>query len=272
MKRTVFSRYQFWTCVKEEGRPFEDFCMHLQYLARQCDFAEMDNMVRDKIVFSIKEKPLKERLLREDDPTLQKDKDLCLAFEVTQIEIKKMNKPGTTTSGNDQPRSVAPLQRVKKKKFAPEPSKRTCKQCGSEHRPRQCPAYDKTCHKCKGKNHFATVCRSGQKNKTPHKTKVHEVEIGSEEEEHLWVGELETDKGKRCFGVNRSEDIFDLTLGLENLESTEKKMDMFVVKARDPKANEKSKCGTKTTVMEQHAQFPKEMHVSGRKLLCVTCN
>ncbi|GFO10750.1 polyprotein [Plakobranchus ocellatus] len=170
MKRTVFSRYQFWTCVKEEGRPFEDFCTHLQYLARQCDFAETDNMVRDKIVFSIKEKPLKERLLREDNPTLQKVKDLCLVFEVTQIEIKKMNKAGTTTSGNDQSRSVAPLQQVKKKKFAPEPSKRICKQCGSEHRPRQCPAYGKTCHKCKGKNHFATVCRSGQKNKTPHKT------------------------------------------------------------------------------------------------------
>ncbi|GFN87428.1 Gag-protease-like protein [Plakobranchus ocellatus] len=109
-----------------------------------------------------------------------------------------MNKAGTTTSGNDQSRSVAPLQQVKKKKFAPEPSKRICKQCGSEHRPRQCPAYGKTCHKCKGKNHFATVCRSGQKNKTPHKTKVHEVEIGSEEkEQHFWVGELETDKGKR---------------------------------------------------------------------------
>ncbi|GFN85448.1 polyprotein [Plakobranchus ocellatus] len=206
MKRTVFSRYQFWTCVMEEGRPFEDFSTHLQYLARQCDFAEMDNMVRDKIVFSIKEKPLKERLLREDNPTLQKVKDLCLAFEVTQIEIKKMNKAGTTTSGNDQSRSVAPLQQVKKKKFAPEPSKRTCKQCGSEHKPRQCPAYGKTCHKCKGKNHFATVCRSGQKNKTPHKTKVHEVEIGSEEEEqHFWVGELETDKVKKmvskCKGV-----------------------------------------------------------------------
>ncbi|GFO25559.1 retrovirus-related pol polyprotein from transposon 17.6 [Plakobranchus ocellatus] len=170
----------------------------------------MDNMVRDKIVFSIKEKPLKERLLREDNPTLQKVKDLFLAFEVTQIEIKKMNKAGTMMIGNDQSRSVAPLQQVKKKKFAPEPSKRICKQCGSEHRSRQCPAYGKMCHKCKGKNHFATVCRSGQKNKTPHKTKVHEVEIGREEEEqHFWVGELETGKGKRwsvkAFGNTKIE-------------------------------------------------------------------
>ncbi|GFO24473.1 hypothetical protein PoB_005097800 [Plakobranchus ocellatus] len=56
-----------------------------------------------------------------------------------------------------------------------------------------------------------------------------------------------------------SKDIFDLTSRLENLESTEKKMNAFVVKVRDPKANEKSKCGTKTTVMERHAEFPKEM-------------
>ncbi|GFN80246.1 polyprotein [Plakobranchus ocellatus] len=125
----------------------------------------MDNMVRDKIVFSIKEKPLKERLSRENNPTLQKVKDLCLAFELTQIEIKKMNEAGTTTSGNDQSRSVAPLQQVKKKKFAPEPSKRICKQCGSEHRPRQCPANGKTCHKCKGKNHLLPFVAQGKRTK-----------------------------------------------------------------------------------------------------------
>ncbi|GFO18216.1 CGG triplet repeat-binding protein 1 [Plakobranchus ocellatus] len=49
-------------------------------------------------------------------------------------------------------------------------------------------------------------------------------------------------------------------------------MDAFVVKTRDPKANDKSKCSTKTTVMERHAQFPKETHVAGQKLFCTSCN
>ncbi|GFO26219.1 CGG triplet repeat-binding protein 1 [Plakobranchus ocellatus] len=49
-------------------------------------------------------------------------------------------------------------------------------------------------------------------------------------------------------------------------------MDAFVVKATDPKANEKSKRGMEKTVMERHAQFPEEMRVSGQKLICTTSN
>jgi hypothetical protein len=47
-------------------------------------------MIRDKVVFSIKEKPLKERLLREENLTLVWTKDLCRAFEITQNEIRTM--------------------------------------------------------------------------------------------------------------------------------------------------------------------------------------
>ncbi|GFO12839.1 integrator complex subunit 9, partial [Plakobranchus ocellatus] len=49
-------------------------------------------------------------------------------------------------------------------------------------------------------------------------------------------------------------------------------MDAFVVKTRDLKANDKSKCSTKTVVMDRHAQFPKETHVAGQKLFCTSCN
>ncbi|KAK3746294.1 hypothetical protein RRG08_065814 [Elysia crispata] len=61
IKRTVFSRYQFWTCMREGGKQSEDFINHLQRFTRQWDFAEMDNMVRDKIVFPVRENPFKGR-------------------------------------------------------------------------------------------------------------------------------------------------------------------------------------------------------------------
>ena len=38
-----------------------------------------------------------------------------------------------------------------------------CRNCGRNHEVRKCPAYDKECHKCHKKNHFAKMCRSGQK-------------------------------------------------------------------------------------------------------------
>jgi len=36
-----------------------------------------------------------------------------------------------------------------------------CEYCGSKHPPRKCPAYDIICSKCKGRNHFAKVCKGG---------------------------------------------------------------------------------------------------------------
>ena len=45
-----------------------------------------------------------------------------------------------------------------------------CKRCGSQHKPRQCPAFGKQCSNCQGKNHFAKQCfskrKEGKKGKT----------------------------------------------------------------------------------------------------------
>lgn len=60
-------------------------------------------MIRDKIVFSVKEKTLKERLLREDKLLLSKTRDMCLAFEITQTEVKSMSeaKPNVMMTPGD---------------------------------------------------------------------------------------------------------------------------------------------------------------------------
>lgn len=46
----------------------------------------------------------------------------------------------------------------------------SCRRCGSQHKPRQCPAFGKQCSSCQGKNHFAKQCfskrKEGKKGKT----------------------------------------------------------------------------------------------------------
>ena len=37
---------------------------------------------------------------------------------------------------------------------------RRCRYCNGRHDRNSCPAYGQTCHKCKNKNHFASVCKS----------------------------------------------------------------------------------------------------------------
>ena len=49
-----------------------------------------------------------------------------------------------------------------------------CGKCGKSHERGNCPAYGKTCDKCKGINHFKAVCRSKVTAKTaqsPHRSK-----------------------------------------------------------------------------------------------------
>ncbi|KAK2169130.1 hypothetical protein LSH36_12g18005 [Paralvinella palmiformis] len=53
-------------------------------------------MIRDKVVFSIAnhERSLKQKLLDTTDLTMSKTKDLCLAYEVTQNEVRSMGADG----------------------------------------------------------------------------------------------------------------------------------------------------------------------------------
>ena len=44
---------------------------------------------------------------------------------------------------------------------------KTCSRCGTSHKPRNCPAWGKTCRICKGKNHFHQMCRSGNNSRSP---------------------------------------------------------------------------------------------------------
>ena len=100
LKRTVFSRYQLWTYRRAEQQPFVDYLTAIQNLADACQFAEKENMIRDKIVFSIApyEKALKVRLLRQENLTLTKTRDLCVAFEVTQNEVRSISTHDTQST------------------------------------------------------------------------------------------------------------------------------------------------------------------------------
>ena len=55
-----------------------------------------------------------------------------------------------------------------------------CKKCGKNHKPKACPAFGKTCNKCKKPNHFANKCRT-----RANVNYAHEVKEGDQNEERL---------------------------------------------------------------------------------------
>ncbi len=156
-------------------------------------------MIRDKIVFSVTDQRLKERLLREPNLTLEKAIDTCRAAETARAQIQAL---GAAT----QERAVHPVHKNKKKdnmkdsqtwnKGRKQPFQHaqsrgqdnTCRKCGKSHQPKQCPAYGVECHKCGKQNHYAKMCESSN---APLGKTVHSVDP---EIDALFIGTVKTDQ------------------------------------------------------------------------------
>jgi len=62
----IYNRYKFQSRVQQEGETFEQFVTELQVLVKDCDFRDRDEMVRDRIVFGIKNSKVREKLINMD--------------------------------------------------------------------------------------------------------------------------------------------------------------------------------------------------------------
>ncbi|XP_011690575.1 PREDICTED: uncharacterized protein LOC105451671 [Wasmannia auropunctata] len=70
---------------------------------------------------------------------------------------------------------------------------RTCYKCGTRHPPLQCPAFRKTCAKCKKMNHFAKVCNSSASNNSYNKKSIEHIEQNmslEDSSEQFFVGSI----------------------------------------------------------------------------------
>ena len=166
----TLERYKFNTRVQQEHETLDEFVTEITRLAKPCKYETLEgDMIRDRIVVGIKRPEVKDRLLREPELTLEKAMTICRADEESRKGLTLMN-TGT-------PDTSVKVQAVRKdfKKRGPtrdpkteEGQRRPCTKCGKFHEPRSCPAYGKSCNKCKKPNHFANMSRTSQK-------KVHEV-------------------------------------------------------------------------------------------------
>ena len=66
----------------------EEMCV----IVKDCEFAEEDNMIRDKIVFRVFGKKVQERMLRNSNLSLKDAIDLCRAVDLSQSQLADIRK------------------------------------------------------------------------------------------------------------------------------------------------------------------------------------
>lgn len=159
-ENSVYERYKFWSRDQKEGESIDQWVTDLRTRASTCNFGDQQELLlRDKMVFGVRDERIKERLLRETDLTLGKALSICRASEVSKAQLQTMS-----TSGNPETSTeVHVIKRRQADKYkAKESTKliRDCKYCGRTHEAKKCPAFGKVCSQCQRRNHFAAVCKS----------------------------------------------------------------------------------------------------------------
>ncbi len=189
-KNVIYERYVFWQSNQQEGETIDQYITSLKQKVKSCEYdpACLDEMVRDKLVFGVKDLAVKERLLREENVTLQKAVNFAHATEVSKKQIKEMSQNQKETPAG----SIHAVQESKKRKYDGMQKQMTCNYCGKSHPPKKCPAYGKTCKACSKVGHFESVCRSKPRiNKTNKVDMVEKEAPTSDTENNSSENELE---------------------------------------------------------------------------------
>ena len=89
-KNVPFERYRFNKRAQEAGESYDQYKTALRKLAEGCEFHTItsEEILRDRLIFGIRDVKVRERLLRESQLTLKKTDEICRASESTAAQLK----------------------------------------------------------------------------------------------------------------------------------------------------------------------------------------
>ena len=163
-RNVPFQRYCFNRRQQEAGETYEQYRTTLRKMAQECEFGTItpDEILRDRLVFGVRDDKVRERLLREPNLTLAKTDELCRAAESMQVQMKVVGDGDNTVVHAIKADKQQWPSGTSKPEASHKPT-RDCWNCGRRHqfyKKDLCPAYGKRCNKCNKLNHFASQCRT----------------------------------------------------------------------------------------------------------------
>lgn len=170
-----FERYRFNRRVQEPGESYDQYRTALRKLAEGCSFDTItpEELLRDRLVFGIRDAKVRRQLLRETNLTLKKTDEICRTSESTAEQMKVVEENPETKQVNavNHPSKREPRASGERNGFRFQSAQKDnnaaakeCGNCGKAHdlkRRESCPAFRRRCAKCGKYNHFAAMCMGG---------------------------------------------------------------------------------------------------------------
>ncbi|KFD62483.1 hypothetical protein M514_25333 [Trichuris suis] len=150
----IVQRFRFHSRVQREGETISDFVTDLRRLTAKCNFLELDNMIRDRLVCGLRDEALQCRLFAQKQLDLAMASSLVEAYEAARkdVECIRTRQPDEIPIDRMQiTRSPAP-QRPGNGVFA---GHLNCSRCAdTRHDSRQCPFKNARCAYCRRIGHI----------------------------------------------------------------------------------------------------------------------
>ncbi|XP_005108371.1 uncharacterized protein K02A2.6-like [Aplysia californica] len=143
------SRLKLMSMRQVKSESLDDFVTRAQLQAQKCAFdsvVELEERLIELIISSTPIGDFQRKLLEQQKGVkLANVIKMGRTFEATASHVQQLQTMADSTS----------ISAIKSSTCPP------CRNCGGQHKPRECPAHGITCHTCGKTNHFAKVCRSG---------------------------------------------------------------------------------------------------------------
>ena len=143
------SRLKLMSMRQAKTESLDEFVTRAQLQAQKCEFdsvAELEERLIELIISSMPIEDFQRKLLEQQKGVKLADViKMGRTFEATASHVQQLQTMADSAS----------ISAIKSSSHLP------CRNCGGQHKPRECPAHGVTCHTCGKTNHFAKVCRSG---------------------------------------------------------------------------------------------------------------
>ncbi|XP_048238378.1 uncharacterized protein LOC125372423 [Haliotis rufescens] len=174
----TWERYNFNRRDQEQSESIDPYVAVLRNLAKSCNYGDLaESLTSDRMVMGICDNATRKRLLQASKLSLKDCIDICRSHESATRRLKSLSQAEDVQFVSQRKPNKSQKPNAKQQIKTSELLK--CKFCGKRHefQKKECPAWGKTCAKCKKRNHSAALCPGKSKDR------VHMVDSDTEDSE-----------------------------------------------------------------------------------------